>query len=94
MPANQEFECSDSPEEDPLLRIIEKYQNQPNIKLIKSKNKSQMFKFRDTNIDEIKTFQKSGMNTNMVRRNMFFFLQNVCVMISMLLFILQSFIMN
>ena len=35
MPTNQEFEYSDSPEEDPLLRIIGKYQNHPNIKLIK-----------------------------------------------------------
>ena len=35
MPTNQEFEYSDSPEEDPLLRIIGKYQNHPSIKLIK-----------------------------------------------------------
>ena len=34
MPTNQEFEYSDSPEEDPLLRIIGKYQNHPSIKLI------------------------------------------------------------
>ena len=40
MPTIQEFEYSDSPEEDPLLRIIGKYQNHPSIKLIKSKNKS------------------------------------------------------
>ena len=53
MPINQEFEYSDSPEEDPLLRTIRKYQNHPSIKLIKSKNKSQTFKFRETNIDEI-----------------------------------------
>ena len=55
MPTNQEFEYSDSPEEDPLLRAIGKYQNHPNIKLIKSKNKSQTFKFSEINIDEIKT---------------------------------------
>ena len=55
MPTNQEFEYSDSPEEDPLLRIIGKYQNHPSIKLIKSKNKSQTFKFSEINIDEIKT---------------------------------------
>ena len=54
MPTNQEFEYSDSPAEDPLLRIIGKYQNHPSIKLIKSNNKSQTFKFRETNIDEIK----------------------------------------
>ena len=34
MPTNQEFEYSDSPEDDPLLRIIGKYQNHPSIKLI------------------------------------------------------------
>ena len=29
MPTNQEFEYSDSPEQDPLLRIIRKYQKHP-----------------------------------------------------------------
>ena len=52
MPANQEFEYSDSPGEDPLLRIIGKYQNHPRIKLTKSKNKFQTFKFGEANIDE------------------------------------------
>ena len=46
MPTDQEFEYSFSPEEDPLLRIIRKYQNHLRTKLIKSKNKSQTFKFR------------------------------------------------
>ena len=45
-----------SPEEDPLLTTIGKCQNHPSIKLIKSKNKSQTFKFSEINIDEIKTF--------------------------------------
>ena len=54
MPTNQEFEYSDSLE-DPLLRRIGKYQNHPSIKLIKSKNKSQTFKFRE-NITEIKKY--------------------------------------
>ena len=31
MPTNQEFEYSDSPEEDPLLRISRKCQNHPGI---------------------------------------------------------------
>ena len=56
MPTNQEFEYSDSPEEDPRLRIIGKYENYPSIMLIKSKNKSQTFKFRETNTDEIKIY--------------------------------------
>ena len=79
MPTNQEFEYSDSPEEDPLLRIIGKYQNHASINLIKSKNKSQTFKFTETNIDEIKksiesldpkkASQKSDINTNILRKN-------------------------
>ena len=54
IPTNQEFEYSDSPGEDPFLGIIGKYQNHPSIKLIKSKNKFQTFKFRETHSDEIK----------------------------------------
>ena len=83
MPTNQEFEYSDSPEEDPPLRIIGRYQNHPSIKLIKSKNKSQTFKFRETNTDEIKksiesldpkkAFQKDDINTNILRKNAAFF---------------------
>ena len=83
MPTYQKLDYSDSPEEDPLLRIIGKYQNHPSIKLIKSKNKSQTFKFRETNIDEIKKYienldpkkasQKSDMNTNIIRKNAAFF---------------------
>ena len=80
MPTNQAYECSDSPEEDPLLRITGKYQNHPSIKLkINSKNKSQTFKFRDTNIGEIKksienidpekSSQKREINTNIIRKN-------------------------
>ena len=75
--------CNDSPEEDPLLRIIRKYKNHSSIKFIKSKNKSQTFKFRVTNIDEIKKYidnlnpkkasQKSDMNTNIIRKNAAFF---------------------
>ena len=42
MPTNQEFECSDSPEEDPFLRIIGKYQNDPSIRLIRSKNSASL----------------------------------------------------
>ena len=88
MPTNQEFKFSDSPEEDPLLRIIGRYQNHPNIKLIKSKNKSQTFKFRDTNVDEIKKYienldpkkasQKSDMNTNIIRKNVAFLAKYIC----------------
>ena len=87
MSTNQEFEYSDSPKEDPLLKIIGKYQNHPSIKLIKSKYKSQTFKFRETNIDEINKYienldpkkasqkreYKHFMNTNIIRKNAAFF---------------------
>ena len=83
MPTDQEFEYSFSPEEDPLLRIIRKYQNHLRTKLIKAKNKSQTFKFRQTNIDVIKksienldpkkASQKNEMNTNVIRKNMTYF---------------------
>ena len=59
MPTNQEFECSVTQENDPLLRIIEKYQNHPSVQLIKSKNKLRSFKFRETNVDEIKRYINS-----------------------------------
>lgn len=39
MTTNQEYERFDSEEGDPILKIIEKYQNKPSIKLIKSKKK-------------------------------------------------------
>ena len=88
MPTNQEFEYSDAPEEDPLLRAIGKYQNHPSIKLIKSKNKSQTFNFSEINIDEIKkptenldskkVSQKSDMNANITRKNVAFFAKYTC----------------
>ena len=40
MTVNQEYECSDSEDDDPFLKIIKKYQNRPTIKLIKAKNKN------------------------------------------------------
>ena len=54
MPVDQELKYSDSPEEDSLLRIIGKYQNCPSIRSIKSKNKFETLRFRETNFDEIK----------------------------------------
>ena len=97
MPTNQEFECSDSPEEDALLRITGKYQKHPSIKLIKSKTKSQAFKFRDTNINEIKKIYRKSWSQKSRKSDMNkkkFSFCNIHVMISMLLYILQSFIMN
>ena len=56
MPKNQEYESFDSSEEDPVSSIIKKYWNHLSIKLTKNKKKSKTFRFKETNIDEIKTF--------------------------------------
>ena len=76
MPKNQEYECFDSSEENPVSSIIKKYQNHPDIKVTKTKNKSKTIRFRETNTDEIKTFiekldskkasQKNDMSTNIL----------------------------
>ena len=88
MPTNQEFDFAVTQEVDPVLRIIEKYQNHPSVKLLNSKNKLHTFKFRETNINEIKRYissldpkkvsQKSDMNTNILKKNVFFFAEYVC----------------
>ena len=82
MPKNPEYESFGSSEENPVSSIIKKYQNHPSIKLIKTKNKSKTFRFRETNIDEIKkfiekldpkkAFQKSDMRTNILIKCSFF----------------------
>ena len=82
MPKNQEYESFDSSEGNPVSSIIKKYQNHPSIKLIKTKNKSKTFRFRETNTDEIKKFiekldpkkasQKSDMSTNILKKCSFF----------------------
>ena len=76
MPKNQECESFDSSEENLVSSIIKKYQNNENIKLIKTKNISKTFRFRETNTDEIKKFiekldpkrasQKPDMSTNIL----------------------------
>ena len=82
MPKNQEYESFDSSEEDPVSSIIKKYQNHQSIKLLKTKNKSKTFRFRETNIDEIKKVikkldnkkasQKSDMSTNILKKMQLF----------------------
>ena len=39
MPSN-EYKCPDSSEQDPILKILDKYRDQPSIKLIKAKKNS------------------------------------------------------
>ena len=87
-PKNQEYGSFDSSEEDPVSSIIKKYQNHQSIKLIKIKNKSKKFRFRETNTDEIKKFiekldpkkasQKSDMSTNILKKNAAFFAKYIC----------------
>ena len=69
-------------EEDPVPSIIKKCRNHPGIKLIKTKNKSKTFRFRETNTNEIKKFiekldpkkssQKFDMSTDILRKCSFF----------------------
>ena len=93
MPKNPEYESFGSSEENTVSSIIKKYQNHPSIKLIKTKNKSKTFRFRETNTDEIKKFiekldpkkasQKSDMSTNILKK-MQLFSPSTSAMISIL----------
>ena len=49
MPSNG-YKCSVSSEQDPILKMLDKYWDHPNIKLIKAKYDSQIFKFSQINI--------------------------------------------
>ena len=48
------YKCPHSSEQDPILKILDKYKNNPSIKLIKAKNNSQVFKFSQIDIEEVK----------------------------------------
>ena len=59
MPSNG-YKCPHSSEQDPILKILDKYKDHPSIKLIKAKNSSKVFKFRQIDIEEVKkNFPKS-----------------------------------
>ena len=59
MPSNG-YKCSHSSGQDPTLIILDKYKNHPSTKLIKAKNSSKVFKFRQIDIEDIKkNFPKS-----------------------------------
>ena len=54
------YKCPHSSEQDPILKILGKYKDHPSIKLIKAKNSSKVFKFRQIDIEEVKkNFPKS-----------------------------------
>ena len=79
---NQEHESFDSSEEGTVSSTIKKYRNHPNIKLIKTKNKAETFRFCEKNTDEIKKFieilhpekssQKFDMSTNVLKKMQLF----------------------
>ena len=48
------YKCPDSSEQDPFLKILDKFKNHLSIKLIKAKNNSQVFKFCQIDIKEVK----------------------------------------
>lgn len=73
MTKNEEYECFGSKEDDPVLRIMGKYQNKPSMKSIKfrNKNKSQPFRHRGNNTDEmIKSIQNLDLKNESQKRNM------------------------
>ena len=82
MPSNG-YKCPDSSEQDPILKILDKYKIHPSIKLIKAKNNSQVFKFSQTDIEEVKksfqsldpkkAAQKDDIKTSLLKKNIDFF---------------------
>ena len=82
MPSNG-HKCPDSSEQDPILDILDKYKNHPSIKLIKAKNNSQVFKFSQIDIEEVKKLfqsldakkaaQKDDIKTKLLKKNVDFF---------------------
>ena len=77
-----------SSEQGPILKILGKYKGHPSINLIKDKNNSQVFKFRQIDIEEVKkTFQsldpkkaaqKDDVKTNLLKKNVDFFAKYAC----------------
>ena len=53
MPSNR-YKCPDSSEQDPILKILDKYKDHPSIRLSKAKNNSHVFKFSHSDIEETK----------------------------------------
>ena len=59
MPSNG-YKFPGSSEEDPILKILDKYKDNPSIKLIKAKNNFQVSKFSQIDIKQVKKiFPKS-----------------------------------
>ena len=59
MVKHQEYESFDLSEENFVSSIIKKYQNHPSIKLIKTKNKSKTFRFKETSLMKSNSLYKN-----------------------------------
>ena len=87
MPSNG-YKYPDSSEQDPILKILDKYKDHPSIKLIKAKNNSQIFKFSHIDIGEVKksfqsldlkkAAQKDDIKTNLLKKNVDIFAKYTC----------------
>ena len=91
MPSNG-YKCPDSSEQDPIVKILDKYKDHPSIKLIKAKTTlkflswvkltSKKSKKSFQSLDPKKAAQKDDINT-IYYRKILTFLQNTHVTISM-----------
>ena len=87
MPSNG-HKCSDSSEQDPILKILDKYKDHRSIKLIKAKSNSQVFKFSQIDIGDVKksfqsldlkkTAQKYDIKTNLLKKSVDHFAKYTC----------------
>ena len=87
MPSNG-YKCPDSSEQDPIVKILDKYKDHPSIKLIKAKNNYQVFKFSQIDIEEVKksfqsldpkkATQKDDIKTNLLKKSVDFFAKYTC----------------
>ena len=88
------YKCPDLSELEPILKIPDKHMDHPSIKPIKAKSNSQIFKFSQIDIkevkksfqslDPVKAAQKDDIKANLLKKNVDF-LQNAHVMTSMIL---------
>ena len=87
MPSNG-YKCLDSSEQDSILKILDKDKDHPSFKLIKAKNTSQIFKFSQIDIEEVKksfqsldrkkAAQKNDIEANLIKKNADFFAKYTC----------------